>query len=172
MDTSMKPILPGTNHAKERGPSCKEPDDAATAFERLREEVALLGRTVVGLAAERDSIEIPDYNHTLGEITRMVSAVGKRLVALAEMPALCLTAQGWVHEIAAASETARRNDRETITLSGEILRNTTADLTRSLMSAREAARQQRLLLWTGGGGILAGMLLWALCIWPAVRAIF
>jgi hypothetical protein len=55
-------------------------------------------------------------------------------------------------------------------LSGEILRKTTEDLTRSLMSARDAAKQQQWLLWTGGGGVLAGMLLWALCIGPAIHA--
>ena len=144
---------------------------AAQAFEALRQEVALLRRAVAGLAADQSSIEMPDYSETLGVISRMVSSIGKRLVALSEMPAFGYTPQDWSHKIELASEEARRKDRETIVLSGEILRKTTEDLARSLMSAREAARQQRLLIWTGVVGVLAGMLLWALCIGPAIHAI-
>jgi hypothetical protein len=147
-------------------------DPAAQAFEALRQEIALLRRAVTGLAADQSSIEVPDYSETLATISRMVSSVGKRLVALSETPAFGYTPQDWSRATELASEQARRKDRETITLSGEILRKTTEDLTRSLMSAREAARQQRLLLWAGGGGIAAGMLLWALCVGPAIRAIF
>ena len=146
-------------------------DPAALAFEALRQEIALLRRAVTGLAADQSSIEVPDYSETLATISRMVSSIGKRLVALLETPAFGYTPQDWSHKIKIASEEARRKDRETIMLSGEILRKTTEDLTRSLMSAREAARQQRLLLWTGGGGILAGMLLWAFCIGPSIRAV-
>jgi hypothetical protein len=146
-------------------------DPAAQAFEALRQEVALLRRAVTGLAADQSSIEMPDYSETLGVISRMVSSIGKRLVALSEMPAFGYTPQDWSHKIEIASEEARRKDREAIVLSGEILRKTTEDLTRSLMSAREAAKQQRLLLWTGVVGVLAGMLLWALCIGPAIHAI-
>ena len=146
-------------------------DPATQAFEALRQEIALLRRAVTGLAADQSSIEMPDYSETLGVISRMVSSIGKRLVALSEMPAFGYTPQDWSHKIEIASEEARRKDRETIVLSGETLRKTTEDLTRSLVSAREAARQQRLLLWTGVVGVLAGMLLWALCIGPAIHAV-
>jgi len=146
-------------------------DPAAQAFEALRQEVALLRRAVTGLAADQSAIEIPDYTETLATISRMVSSIGKRLVALAEMPAFGYTARDWSHQIELASEETRRKDRETITLSGEILRKATEDLTRSLMSAREAERQERLLLRTAAGGVVAGMLLWALCIGPAIRAL-
>ena len=47
-----------------------EADPATLAFEALREEVALVRRAVAGLAAERTSIEIPDYSETLGQIMR------------------------------------------------------------------------------------------------------
>jgi hypothetical protein len=146
-------------------------DPAAQAFEALRQEVALLRRAVMGLAADQSSIEVPDYSETLATISRMVSSIGKRLVAVSETPAFGYTPQDWSHKIEIASEEVRRKDRETIVLSGEVLRKTTEDLTRSLMSAREAARQQRLLLWTGGSGILVGMLLWAFFIGPSIRAV-
>lgn len=145
-------------------------DPAALAFEALRQEVALLRRAVTGLAADQSSIEVPDYSETLTTISHMVSSIGKRLVALSETPAFGYTPRDWSHEIEMASEEARRKDREAIMLSGQLLRKTTEDLTRSLMTAREASWQKRLLLWTGGGGVLAGMLLWALCVGPAIRA--
>ena len=145
-------------------------DPAALAFEALRQEIALLRRAVTGLAADQSSIEVPDYSESIARRTSMVSSIGKRLVALSETPAFGYTPRDWSREIEMASEDARRKDRESIMLSGEILRKTTEDLTRSLMSAKEAAKQQQWLLWTGGGGVLAGMLLWALCIGPTIHA--
>jgi hypothetical protein len=118
-------------------------DPAAQAFEALRQEIALLRRAVTGLAADQSSIEVPDYSETLAKISGMASSIGKRLVALSETPAFGYTPRDWSREIEMASEDARRKDREMIALSGEILRKTTEDLTRSLMFARDAAKQQR-----------------------------
>ena len=53
------------------------PDPAPLAFEALRGEVALVRRAVAGLAAERASIDIPDYSETLGQIIRVSSATGQ-----------------------------------------------------------------------------------------------
>jgi hypothetical protein len=63
-------------------------DPATLAFEALREEVALVRRAVAGLAAERASIDFPDYSETLGQIMRASSAIRQSVKALAEMPAL------------------------------------------------------------------------------------
>ena len=89
-----------------------EADPATLAFEALREEVALVRRAVAGLAAERASIEIPDYSETLGHIMRAFSATRESVKALAEMPALRLSAKDWSHEIATAAQEARRFDQQ------------------------------------------------------------
>ena len=145
-------------------------DPAALAFEALREEVALLRRGVAGLAAERAAIEIPDYSETLGQIMRTSAATAAGLKALGAMPALRLTAQDWGHEIAAASEHARRADQEALAGARDACQQATHDMAASLSSARLAEKQHRWLLWTGAVGILAGTLLWAIGAGAVARA--
>ena len=145
-------------------------DPAALAFEALREEVALLRRGVAGLAAERAAIDIPDYSETLGQIMRTSAATAASLKTLGAMPALRLTARDWGHEIAAASEHARRSDQEALTGVRDVFQQATHDMAASLSSARLAENQRRWLLWTGAVGILAGMLLWAIDAGAVARA--
>ena len=113
-------------------------DPAALAFEALREEVALVRRAVTGLAAERAAIEIPDYSETLGQIVRASEATAASLKTLAAMPALRLTAHDWAHEIAAASEQARRADQEALTQARDALQQAARDMTAKLTSAKSA----------------------------------
>jgi hypothetical protein len=155
-------------------PGLAEPDsDPATkAFDRLRGEVALLRRAMEGLAAERGSIEIPDYSETLAQIMTTVATVDERLVTLSKKPAFGLSPQGFSQEIIAASEKVRREDRQTIAESREALQHVAKDLIASMRSAREEARQLELLLWTGGGCFIAGMVIWARLIGPALSRLF
>jgi hypothetical protein len=85
-------------------PAHADADPATLAFEALREEVALVRRAVAGLAAERASIEVPDYSETLGQIMRASAAAAQNLKALAEMPALRRSAKDWGREIAFAAD--------------------------------------------------------------------
>jgi len=92
------------------------------------------------------------------------------LKALGAMPALRLTARDWGHEIAAASEHARRSDQEALTGARDAFQQATHDMAASLSSARLAENQRRWLLWTGAASILAGMLLWAIGAGAVARA--
>ena len=124
-------------------PGLSEPPDPATrAFELLRGEVALLRLAMEELAAERASIEIPDYSQTLAKITTAVASVDERLVTLSKKPAFGLSPDGLSREIITASEKIRREDRETITESRQALQQVAKDLIASVRSARggEAAR--------------------------------
>jgi hypothetical protein len=89
-------------------------DEAAAAFEELRQEIALMRRAVTGLSAEHASIEIPDYSQTLGQMGRALNAILRTNKELAEAPALRMNAQNWAEHIAAASRTARQADREAL----------------------------------------------------------
>ncbi len=149
-----------------------ESDPAAKAFELLRGEVALLRRAMEGLSAERASIEIPDYSQTLAQITTAVASVDDRLVTLSKKPAFGLSPQGFSQEIVAASEKIRREDRQTITESREALQHVVKDLIASMRSARVEARQLEMLLWTGGGSFLAGIVIGARLIGPALSRLF
>jgi hypothetical protein len=146
-----------------------ELDPAAEAFEVLRGEVALMRRAVMGLAAERAVLEIPDYSESLGEITRMVSAIGRRLVALSELPAFALSPHDISRQITAASETVRSENRQIIMLSRNAFQQTVADLTLRLQSAREADNQKRWLIWSASGGALAGMFVGAFVFAPILH---
>jgi hypothetical protein len=144
-------------------------DPAAEAFEALRGEVALLRRAITGLAAERSSLEIPDYSESIARITSMVSSVGRRLAVLSELPAFALSPEGFGHQIMSASETVRTQDRETIVVARDALREAVSDLIRSLQSARQADKQDKALLWAAGGGALLEMFVWALCFGPILH---
>lgn len=134
-------------------------DPAATAFEALREEVALVRRAVAGLAAERAAIEIPDYSETLGKLLRASVATGVHLKALTEMPALRRLARDWGHEIEAAAENARRADHQAFERAENMFEHQALKMATSLESARTAARQRQLLFWTAAVACLAGVLL-------------
>jgi hypothetical protein len=146
-----------------------ELDPAAEAFEALRGEVALMRRAVMGLAAERASLEIPDYSESLAEIAKMVSSIGKRLVALSELPAFALSPEGFGRQIVLASETARGQDREIILNARDDFRGAASDLARHVLSAREADKQREWLIWSASGGALAGMLVWASVLAPILH---
>ncbi len=145
-------------------------DPATLAFEALREEVALVRRAVTGLAAERGANEIPDYSETLGQIMRASAATARGLKALVEMPALRLTGKDWGREIAAASGEARRADREMLAHAVEVFQQATHDVIVSSRSARSAEAQRQWLLWSAAGGVVAGVLLWAVGAGSIARA--
>ena len=145
-------------------------DPATLAFEALREEVALVRRAVAGLAAERASIEIPDYSETLGHIMRASAATAQGLKSLSETPALRLSAQDWRREIAAAAQEARRSDQQAFAEARHGFERMAAEMAAHLRSARSAETQRQWLIWTTAGGIVAGMLLLAVIVGPVVRA--
>jgi hypothetical protein len=147
-----------------------DPDPATLAFEALREEVALVRRAIAGLAAERASIEIPDYSETLGHIMRASAATARSVKTLAEMPALRLSAKDWSHEIVTAAQEARRSDQQAFTEARHGFERMAAEIAARLRSARSAERQRQWLIWTTAGGIIAGMLLLAIIVGPVVRA--
>ena len=147
-----------------------EADPATLAFEALREEVALVRRAIAGLAAERASTEIPDYSETLGQIMRASSATRQSVKALAEMPAVRLSAKDWSHEIATAAQEARHSNQQAFAEARHGFERMAAEMAAHLRSARSAKRQRQWLISTTAGGIVAGMLLLAIIVGPVVRA--
>ena len=143
-------------------PAHADADPATLAFEALREEVALVRRAVAGLAAERASIEIPDYSVTLGQIMRASAATAQNLKALAEMPALHRSAQDWGRDIAFAAEDARRSDQQAFAHAQHELERMVREMAVCLRSARSAEDQRLLLIWAAAGGTAAGMILMAI----------
>lgn len=152
-----QPEQPGTGVLPVSAPA----DPATAAFEMLREEVALVRRAVAGLAAERASIDIPDYSETLAQILQANAMTAKRLKDLNEAPALQMSADSWAREIAKAGEAARHADHVALSQARATFQDTIENLQGLLRSARDAGRQDTWLIATGIAGIVAGTVLWA-----------
>ena len=144
-------------------------DAAAQAFEALRGEVSLLRRAMEGLAAEHRSLEIPDYSESIARIASMVSSIGKRLVALSELPAFALSPEGFSRQVISVGEAIRDQDRQTIMIARDTFREAVSELTQRLQSARQADKQNKWLIWSASGGLLIGMFVGALCLGPILH---
>jgi hypothetical protein len=134
-------------------------DEAAAAFEELRQEIALMRRAVTGLSAEHASIEIPDYSQTLGKMAAALNAMLRTNKELAEAPALRMTAQNWAEDIAAASRVARQADREALDRARSGFDEITRALSASFASARAADAQLTWVLGAAGSGLAVGVLI-------------
>ena len=136
-------------------------DEAAAAFEELRQEIALMRRALAGLSAEHASIEVPDYSQTLGQMGKALNAILRTHKELAEAPALQMNAQNWAEHIAAASRTARQADREALDRARSGFDEITRALSASFASARAADAQLMWVLGAAGSGLAVGVLIGA-----------
>jgi hypothetical protein len=170
--TDEPEVLPGTTT---QTPTIREPqpapaeDPAATAFEELRREVAMVHRAMAGLAAERATI--PDYSETLGQILQACGAAARKFKELKELPALHLTPESIGRQIDDAAETARRANHAVLKDASAALQQTTRDLSAHLQSARSAKSQRIWLAATGAACLVTGMILWAAIVGRAERSL-
>lgn len=154
-------------------------DAAAEAFARLegvieqqRGEIALLRRAVEGLAAERAEVpEPPDYSETLGVIANNITATAQRADMLVKSPMLAMTPEQLAGRITAAASTARQEDRQTIATARTGLEDVTRQLHGYVVSARRGDEQNRWLMWSVIGGVVVGMILWAVFAGIVARAV-
>ena len=148
------------------------PDAAAEAFaqleaqvEKMRGEVALMRRAVESVAAERISIEVPDYSETLGQLQQDVNTAAENIARIGQVlkavPALAMTPEQMTQRIAAAEATARREDQAALATARKGLEDATRQLHGYVVSARRGDEQNRWLAWTAIGGIILGIALWA-----------
>jgi hypothetical protein len=140
-------------------------DEAAAAFEELRQEIALMRRAVAGLSAEHASIEVPDYSQTLGQMGKALNLILRTSKELSEAPALRMTAQNWAEEIATASRIARQADREALDRARLGFNEIARVMSASLDSARTADKQLTWLLCTAGGALVVGIVIGFMVSW-------
>ncbi len=147
-------------------------DEAAQAFEELRAEVTLMRRAVERLTAERMEVpEPPDYSETLGVIANNITATAQRVDMLVKSPMLALTPEQLAGRITAAASTARQEDRQTIATARTGLEDVTRQLHGYIVSARRGDEQNRWLMWSAIGGVVLGMILWAVFAGIVARAV-
>lgn len=148
-----------------------ESETAAQAFARLDGRIAMMSRAVEHLAAERASIDIPDYSATLGQMNTRLAAIAQGLAGIAEKPAMLLTPDGLATRMDAAAEKSRRADSATLREAREAHQEA-ARIIRDLAGVvREKHEQRKHLLWAAGGGVVAGCLLWSFLPGVAARSL-
>lgn len=153
-------------------------ETAVEAFARLDDRVAgldgriaLMVRAVEHMAAERLSIEIPDYNPTLEKTNAYLAAIHKRMKAIEDAPALGMTPEDMGARIAVAAQKARETDRASVQQVQQSHTDAVQALHRIIGNARTQTRQRECMLWGISGGILAGCLLWSFLPGMVARAV-
>ena len=146
-------------------------DEAAQAFEDLRAEMTLGRRAVERLTAERTELpDGPDYSETLGVISHNLSAIGQRVDALVNSPALALTPEQLNRQIVEAGVAGRSEDRRVIAAARQTIEEIATKLGRQLESHLMAGEQKRRERRIGLIALVAGAVLWAVLAGPIVRA--
>lgn len=146
-----------------------EQDDPVAAFEQLRGEVALLRRAVEGLTAAREAIDIPDYEPTLARTEKVLGLLVQQSNAIRTSPAMALTPETMGSRLNASVAQAVNAVRAEAQASKLALDGAVGDLRGLVTSARRADEQKQWLYMVGGGGVLLGLLLYALLAGPIAR---
>lgn len=144
-----------------------EQDAAAEAFEGVRGELALLRRAIEGIAARDDRPDPPEYSETLGQITKLVTATYQR----AEILRKAAEEETVARQVAARITGAVAEDRQAVKTAASELRDATRALQGVIVSARRGDEQNRWLAWTAIGGIVVGMIAWAVFAGIVARAV-
>ena len=148
-----------------------EEETAAQAFARLDGRIAMMARAVEHLAAERASIDIPDYGATLGQMNTRLAAVAQGLAGIAQKPAMQLTPEALAARMDAAAETSRSTDMTTLREAREAHQEAARSI-HSLVGVISGAREQRrLLIWAANGCLAAGCLLGSFLPGATLRAL-
>ena len=146
-----------------------EQDDPVAAFEQLRGEVALLRRAVEGLTAAREAIDIPDYEPTLARTEKVLGLLVQQTDAMRRSPAMAITPETMGSRLNASVVQAVSAARGEVQASKSALDGAIGDLRVLMASARRADEQKQWLYVVGGGGVLLGLLLYALLVGPIAR---
>lgn len=136
------------------------------AIEGQDRELALLRRAVEGLAAERAHIDVPDYSETLSVLQQGLDGATGRLDHIGKMlaaaPVMAMTPEQMAQRIAAAGNAARREDQAALAKAGEDKARVMAELRSLAGSAWTRGDQKNRQLWFGLGGVVIGILAWAI----------
>ncbi|MBA2932593.1 hypothetical protein HZF05_00665 [Sphingomonas sp. CGMCC 1.13654] len=147
-----------------------EEETAAQAFTRLDGRIAMMARAVEHLAAERASIDIPDYSATLGQMNTRLAAAAQALAEIAGKPAMQLTPEALASRMNAAAEKSRAMDQTTLREAREGHVDATRTI-RGLVGVMQGVRERRRrLVWSAGGALLAGCVLWSILPGAVLRA--
>jgi hypothetical protein len=136
------------------------------AVEQQRGELALMRRAIEGLAAERASIDVPDYSETLGHVVQRLDGVNGRLdqitTAIVKSPALAMTPAQVSAQINRAAADLRSADHAALATATDEMKQQGRELRSVVQSALTARDQKDRQLWFGLGGVAIGIIAWAI----------
>src|SRR3546814_264185 len=145
-------------------------DDPQAAFEQLRGEVALVRLAVEGLARARESIEIPDYQPTLANTEKILLALTQRVDVIAKSPATKLTPETMGERVNASVASATGELHNLVNSTRSDMSEAARELRGLIGTTRARWQQDRWLFWIGLGGVVLGILLYALFAGLIARA--
>lgn len=134
-------------------------DDPTQAFEGLREEISLLYTAIQGLTAARE--KVPDYNPTLGAIGKQLVTITESIEVVAQAPAVKLTPNVIVRELAKAAIDVRAEDKRQMDEARAALHQSIGRLEGIALRACTTQHQRKREMGIGGGAFIAGILLWS-----------
>jgi len=133
--------------------------DAAEAFEAMNLRLAGMSAAIDGFAARFDHLQERDYSADLARIDGRINQLGKEVQSLKGQPAMTLTPERVNSQIKAAAQEARQAEQVAWTRARNELNIEANSIREVVYSAREAYKQDKLLLYVLGGGFVMGALL-------------
>lgn len=142
---------------------------AADAFESVRTQLSLLHSAIEGLTAARE--RTPDYTATLGHVAEDLRSLDVRLEHIEGAPALSLSPASLASEINAAAGAARAQDHKLLAEARETLHHSLGYINGMINRGQNVRRRNEREWLIGGGGLLAGILLWSILPGAVVRSL-
>lgn len=139
----------------------QEPQDAAEAFEQLRREVAELGVQIERLPTRMRG-KAPDYSETL-------AAIVYGLKKMESHPAMQLTPERFNSQAKEAAEALRRVIEPDLRHAVAAVDHASRDVARFAGELRSREAQRNAVVYAGAGGLVIGMVAWAILAGPFVR---
>lgn len=129
-------------------------NDAAQAFEELREEISLQRTAIKGLTSAKE--KAPDYSKTLRDIASRLSELEKHIESINGKPAMRLTPRTIALEIHEALMSYRADDAKSIGEARDILARTLGRVEGMIKQKRSTDEQDWWVTWAATGGVLFG----------------
>lgn len=141
----------------------QEPQDAAAAFEQLRREVEELGVAIERLPTRMRG-KAPDYSETL-------AAILYGLKKMESHPAMQLTPERFNSQAKEAAEALRRVIEPDLRHAVAAVDHASRDVARFAGELRSREAQRNAVVYAAAGGLVAGVVLWAMLAGPIARVL-
>jgi chromosome segregation ATPase len=132
-------------------------NNAAEAFDELRNQVSLLHAAIEGLTAAKD--KLPDYSPTLRKIEARLDRIDQHIESIHDKPAMRLTPLTLAAESHEASRAYGAEDRKSVGEARAELARLLGRVEGMIRQRRSTEEQDWWITWAGTGGLLFGFLL-------------